>query len=167
MSTGFVDYVVVHIHRLHPLPSSHTFFPGSGSRGNTMSWNTEQRRGAHHHPDGLRHVESICATRAITLCGLPSCVSSSGVRQQEFCIRRLHQSCRPVAYIAQRVPDLIEDASIELHGSFRLLIDRLVEQLKLLHLCTGRSRRSMCRSRLGIAPAMRADAWRRFRVSVR
>lgn len=38
-----------------------------------------------------------------------------------------------IAYIAQRVPDLIEDASIELPGSFRLLIDRLVEHLKLLH----------------------------------
>ncbi len=39
-----------------------------------------------------------------------------------------------IAYIAQRVPDLIEDASVELPGSFRLLIDRLVEHLKLLHL---------------------------------
>jgi transposase len=38
-----------------------------------------------------------------------------------------------IAHIAQRVPDLIEDASIELPGSFRLLIDRLVEHLKLLH----------------------------------
>lgn len=38
-----------------------------------------------------------------------------------------------IAYIAQRVPDLIEDAAIELPGSFRLLIDRLVEHLKLLH----------------------------------
>jgi len=38
-----------------------------------------------------------------------------------------------IAYIAQRVPDLIEDASTELPGSFRLLIDRLVEHLKLLH----------------------------------
>lgn len=38
-----------------------------------------------------------------------------------------------IAYIAQRVPDLIEDASVELPGSFRLLIDRLVEHLKLLH----------------------------------
>lgn len=39
-----------------------------------------------------------------------------------------------IACIAQRVPDLIEDASIELPGSFRLPIDRLVEHLKLLHL---------------------------------
>jgi transposase len=38
-----------------------------------------------------------------------------------------------IAYIAQRVPDLVEDASIELPGSFRLLIDRLVEHFKLLH----------------------------------
>lgn len=38
-----------------------------------------------------------------------------------------------IAYVTQRVPDLIEDASIELPGSFRLLIDRLVEHLKLLH----------------------------------
>ena len=38
-----------------------------------------------------------------------------------------------ISYIAQRVPALIEDASIELPGSFRLLIDRLLEHLKLLH----------------------------------
>lgn len=38
-----------------------------------------------------------------------------------------------IAYIAQRVPDLIEDALIDLPGSFRLLIDRLVDHLKLLH----------------------------------
>ena len=38
-----------------------------------------------------------------------------------------------IAYIARRVPDLIEDASIELPGSFRLLIDRLLEHLQLLH----------------------------------
>jgi transposase len=37
-----------------------------------------------------------------------------------------------IAYIAKRVPDLIEDASNELPGSFRLLIDRLLEHLKLL-----------------------------------
>lgn len=37
-----------------------------------------------------------------------------------------------IAYIAKRVPDLIEDESIELPGSFRLLIDRLLEHLKLL-----------------------------------
>jgi transposase len=37
-----------------------------------------------------------------------------------------------IAYIAKRVPDLIEDASIELPGSFRHLIDRLLEHLKLL-----------------------------------
>jgi transposase len=39
-----------------------------------------------------------------------------------------------IAYIAQRVPELIEDATNELPGSFRLLIDRLLEHLKLLHL---------------------------------
>lgn len=38
-----------------------------------------------------------------------------------------------IAYIAQRVPQLIEDASIELPGSFRVLIQRLLEHLKLLH----------------------------------
>jgi len=38
-----------------------------------------------------------------------------------------------IAYIAQRVPDLIEDASNELPGTFRVLIDRLLEHLKLLH----------------------------------
>lgn len=38
-----------------------------------------------------------------------------------------------IACIAQRVPDLIEDASIELPRSFRMLIARLVEHLKLLH----------------------------------
>lgn len=38
-----------------------------------------------------------------------------------------------IAHIAQRVPDIIEDALIELPGSFRLLIARLLEQLQLLH----------------------------------
>jgi transposase len=38
-----------------------------------------------------------------------------------------------IAYIAQRVPQLIEDASIDLPGSFRVLIQRLLEHLKLLH----------------------------------
>ena len=38
-----------------------------------------------------------------------------------------------IAHITQRVPDLIEDATIELPGSFRLLIDRLLEHLKVLH----------------------------------
>lgn len=38
-----------------------------------------------------------------------------------------------IAYVAQRVPDLIEDALIDLPGSFRLLIARLLEQLQLLH----------------------------------
>ena len=38
-----------------------------------------------------------------------------------------------IANIAKRVPELIEDASIELTGSFRLLIDRLMEHLKELH----------------------------------
>jgi transposase len=38
-----------------------------------------------------------------------------------------------IAYITQRVPQLIEDASNELPGSFRLLIDRLLEHLRLLH----------------------------------
>lgn len=37
-----------------------------------------------------------------------------------------------IAYIAQRVPELIEDASNELPGSFRILISRLLEHLKLL-----------------------------------
>ena len=35
-----------------------------------------------------------------------------------------------IANIAKRVPELIEDASNELPGSFRLLIDRLMEHLK-------------------------------------
>ena len=38
-----------------------------------------------------------------------------------------------IAYIAERVPTLIEDASNELPGSFRLLIDRLLKHLKVLH----------------------------------
>ncbi len=38
-----------------------------------------------------------------------------------------------IAYVTGRVPKLIEDASIELPGSFRLLIDRLLEHLRLLH----------------------------------
>ena len=37
-----------------------------------------------------------------------------------------------IAYIAQRVPALIEDAENELPGSFRLLIQRLLDHLKLL-----------------------------------
>ena len=37
-----------------------------------------------------------------------------------------------IAHIAQRVPELIEDASNELPGSFRLLVQRLMEQLKEL-----------------------------------
>lgn len=39
-----------------------------------------------------------------------------------------------IAYITQRVPELIEDASNELPGSFRQLIDRLLDHLRLLHL---------------------------------
>jgi transposase len=35
-----------------------------------------------------------------------------------------------IANIAKRVPDLIEDASNELPGSFRLLVDRLMDHLK-------------------------------------
>ena len=38
-----------------------------------------------------------------------------------------------IAYVAQRVPQLIEDESIEIPGSFRVLIQRLLEHLKLLH----------------------------------
>ena len=37
-----------------------------------------------------------------------------------------------IAYVAKRVPELIEDAFIELPGAFRLLIDRLLEHLKQL-----------------------------------
>lgn len=37
-----------------------------------------------------------------------------------------------ISYIALRVPDLIEDATNELPGAFRQLIDRLLEHLKLL-----------------------------------
>ena len=37
-----------------------------------------------------------------------------------------------IAYIAQRVPALIEDAENELPGSFRLLIQRLLDHLKVL-----------------------------------
>jgi transposase len=37
-----------------------------------------------------------------------------------------------IAHIATRVPDLIEDATNELPGRFRLLVDRLLEHLKLL-----------------------------------
>jgi len=35
-----------------------------------------------------------------------------------------------IAHIAKRVPELVEDASNELPGSFRLLVQRLLEQLK-------------------------------------
>jgi len=38
-----------------------------------------------------------------------------------------------IAHIAKRVPELIEDASNELPGSFRLLIERLMEHLKELN----------------------------------
>ena len=37
-----------------------------------------------------------------------------------------------ISHIATRVPDLIEDATNELPGAFRQLIDRLLEHLKLL-----------------------------------
>lgn len=37
-----------------------------------------------------------------------------------------------ITHIAERVPTLIEDASNELPGSFRLLIDRLLDHLKVL-----------------------------------
>ena len=37
-----------------------------------------------------------------------------------------------IAHIAGRVPELIEDAANELPGEFRLLVDRLMENLKLL-----------------------------------
>jgi hypothetical protein len=38
-----------------------------------------------------------------------------------------------IDYIAQRVPALIEDAANELPGTFRLLVSRLLDHLKLLH----------------------------------
>jgi transposase len=38
-----------------------------------------------------------------------------------------------IGYIASRVPELIEDASLQLTGGFRLLIDRLLDHLKVLH----------------------------------
>ena len=38
-----------------------------------------------------------------------------------------------IAHVGQRVIDLIEDATIELPGSFRILVQRLLEHLKLLH----------------------------------
>jgi len=38
-----------------------------------------------------------------------------------------------IGHIASRVPELLEDASSELPGSFRQLIDRLLEHLKELH----------------------------------
>jgi len=37
-----------------------------------------------------------------------------------------------IAHITKRVPELIEDASNELPGAFRMLIDRLLDHLKLL-----------------------------------
>jgi transposase len=37
-----------------------------------------------------------------------------------------------IGHIASRVPELIEDASNELPGSFRMLVDQLVEHLKVL-----------------------------------
>ncbi|MBB2984817.1 IS110 family RNA-guided transposase [Paraburkholderia tropica] len=42
-----------------------------------------------------------------------------------------------IAYVTQRVPELIEDASNALPGSFRLLINRLLEHLQLLHRQVG------------------------------
>lgn len=41
-----------------------------------------------------------------------------------------------IAYIAQRVPALIEDTENELPSSFRLLIKRLLEHLKVLQVQT-------------------------------
>ena len=37
-----------------------------------------------------------------------------------------------IGHIATRVPELIEDASNGLPGSFRMLVDQLVEHLKVL-----------------------------------
>lgn len=38
-----------------------------------------------------------------------------------------------ISHIASRVPELIEDASNELPGSFRILINQLVDHVKVLH----------------------------------
>lgn len=51
-----------------------------------------------------------------------------------------------IAYIALLVPDLIEDATNDLPGAFRQLIDRPLEYLKLLSCKTDRSTRSRLRS---------------------
>lgn len=53
-----------------------------------------------------------------------------------------------IAHITSRVPDLIEDATNELPGTFRLLIDQLIDHLKLL---VGRWTRLKRKSRPGIA----------------
>lgn len=46
-----------------------------------------------------------------------------------------------ISNIARRVPELLEDATNELTGSFRLLIQRLMEHLKELDPRSGNSRR--------------------------
>ena len=69
-----------------------------------------------------------------------------------------------IANIAKRVPELIEDASNELTGSFRLLVDRLMDHLEELDKQVASSR---CRSRPGTVQAMPAASSRRSPASVR
>lgn len=69
-----------------------------------------------------------------------------------------------IAYIAQRVPALIEDAQNELPGTFRLLIERLSNTSRC---CSCRSTRLRLRSSRGMVPTRRASVWRRCQASVR
>lgn len=53
-----------------------------------------------------------------------------------------------IAHVSQRVVDLIEDASVELAGSFRILVQRLLEHLKLLHQQVEKPKPGIARARL-------------------
>jgi transposase len=67
-----------------------------------------------------------------------------------------------IRHVYERVPDLIEDASNELPGRFRLLIDRLLQHLRELDRQVHELEREIER---GIAAARSAGGSRRFRGS--
>ncbi len=69
-----------------------------------------------------------------------------------------------IAYIALRVPDLIEDATNDLPGTFRQLIDRLLEHLKLLD---RQVHEIEAKIRPGIVTTKSADDSNRCRESAR
>ncbi len=66
-----------------------------------------------------------------------------------------------IGWISAQVPEIIEDASNDLVGSFRLLTDRLIEHLKLLDSQVHEIER---KSGLDIAVAKPADVWSKCRA---